>query len=213
MTNTFLISEAVFRNYTDVNNSVDSALIKNAIRESQDITLQQTIGTLLYQKLIDLVDTGDIETSTYANYKTLLNDYIQDVLIYAAYWYALDAIYLRSRNNGLIQPQGGENSDGVDRSLYNVKRESVKNKMEYYLNRLTAYIIEEEVLFPELNEANKMYEQNPDYSTKYGSPFVFNQGVRNAAEFNDRGYRVYNSNAKQYPQTGFGYGKGSSLPK
>jgi len=125
MTNTFLISEVVFRNYTDVNNNIDSALIKNAIREGQDITLQQTIGTLLYQKIIDLVDSGDIDSSTYANYKTLLNNYIQDVLIYAAYWYALDAIYLRSRNNGLIQPTGGENSEGVDRSLYNVKRESV----------------------------------------------------------------------------------------
>lgn len=213
MTNTFLISETVFRTYTDVSQNIDSALIKNAIREAGDITLQQTIGTLLYNKIIDLVDTGDIELSQYSAYKTLLNDYIQDVLIYAAYWYSLDAIYLRSRNNGLIQPQGGSESEGVDRTLYNVKRESVKNKMEYYLNRLTAYIIEEEVLFPELNASNKLYEQNPDYSSKYGSPFVFNQGVRNAAEFNDRGYRVYNSAAKQYPQTGFGYGKGSSLPK
>ena len=213
MTNTFLISETVFRNYTDVNNNVDSALIKNSIREAQDITLQQTIGTLLYNKLTDIVDANEMDLPANVNYKTLLNEYIQDVLIYAAYWYALDAIYLRSRNNGLLQPSGGENSDPVDRSLYNVKREAVQNKMEYYNNRLTAYIIEEEALFPELNESNKLYEQNPDYSTKYGSPFVFGGKNATAAAFNDRGYRVYNSNAKQYPQTGFGYGNGSSLPK
>lgn len=213
MTNTFLISEVVLRTYTDLNQNVDTALIKNAIREAQDITLQQTIGTLLYEKLTDLVDADEMDLPANANYKTLLNNYIQDALIYASYWYALDAIYLRSRNNGLIAPNGGENSDGVDRGLYNMKRQTVENKMEYYLNRLTSYIIEEEALFPELNDANKLYEQNPDYSSKYGSPFVFNQGVRNAAEFNDRGYRVYNSAAKQYPQTGFGYGKGSSLPK
>jgi len=213
MTNTFLISETVFRTYTDVNQNIDSALIKNAIREAQDITLQQTIGTLLYDKIIDIVDANEMDLPANSAYKTLLNDYIQDALIYAAYWYSLDAIYLRSRNNGLIQPTGGENSDGVDRTLYNVKRESVKNKLEYYLNRLTAYIIEEESSYPELNASNKLYEQNPDYSTKYGSPFVFAQGVRNAAEFNDRGYRVYNSMAKQYPQTGFGYGRRSSLPK
>jgi len=213
MTNTFLLSEAVFRTYTGVNQNLDSALIKNAIRVGQDIELQQTIGTLLYQKIMDIVDADEMDLPANANYKTLLNDYIQDALLYAAYWHSLDDIYLRSRNNGLIQPTGGENSDGVDRTLYNMKRESVRNKLEYYLNRLTSYIIEEEALYPELNQANKLFEQNPDYSSKYGSPFVFNQGVRNAAEFNDRGYRVYNSAAKQYPQTGFGYGKGSSLPK
>ena len=47
MTNTFLISEAKLREFTDIANNVDSALIKNAIRESQDISLQRIIGTLL----------------------------------------------------------------------------------------------------------------------------------------------------------------------
>lgn len=107
MTNTFLISEAKLREFTDLANNVDSALIKNAIRESQDISLQRIIGTLLYEKIMDLVDSGDINDSTYSDYKTLLDSYIQDFLIYAAYYYALDVIYLRSRNNGLIQPNGG----------------------------------------------------------------------------------------------------------
>lgn len=212
MTNTFLISEAVLRNYTDINQSVDSALIKNAIRESQDISLQAVIGTLLYDKLLDLVDSGDINTPTYSNYKGLLDNYIQDFLIYAAYWYALDAIYLRSRNNGLIRPTGGENSEGVERELYNLKRQTVSNKLEYYNQRLTNYIIEEEGLFPELTQSNKLYEQIPDYTGKYGAPFVFRKKI-NAQLFLDRGIPVTNSAYPQYPPPYSSDGKPGNLPK
>lgn len=204
MTTTFLISEAKIREYTGLDNNVDSALIKNGIREGQDIGLQSVIGTLLYEKIMELVDTGDIDTAPYAAYKTLLDDYIQNYLVYACYWYILDEIYLRARNNGLIIPNGGENSNAVDRSLYNVKRQSVENKREFYATKLTQYIIEEQTSYPELNESNKLYEENPDYGPKYGSPFVFNKPMygnsRTTEEFIKRGYRVYNTSYKQYPQ-------------
>lgn len=204
MTTTFLISEAKIREYTGVDNHVDSALIKNGIREGQDIGLQSVIGTLLYQKLMTLVDSGDINTPAYSAYKTLLDDYVQNYLVYECYWYILDEIYLRARNNGLVQPNGGENSNAADRTLYNVKRQSVENKKEFYATKLTEYIIEEQESYPELNESNKLYEENPDYSAKYGSPFVFNKAgfgnSKTTEEFIKRGYRVYNTAFKQYPQ-------------
>lgn len=200
MTNTFLISEAQIRNYTDIEDNVDSALVKNGIREAQDIKLQPIIGTLLYEKLTSLVDAGTIGDSANANYKTLLDDYIQNMLIYGAYWYILDSIYIRSRNNGLLIPDGGESSIAADRSMYNVKRQSVQNKMEFYSNLLTDYIIEEQTLFPELNASNKLYDLNPDYDDKYGSPFVFNRKGRLTEEMIRRGIRVYDSRYKQYPQ-------------
>ncbi len=204
MTNTFLISEAKIREYTGVDNNVDSALIKNGIREGQDIGLQAIIGTLLYEKLMNLVDSGDINDSTYSDYKTLLDSYVQNYLTYACYWYILDEIYVRARNNGLVIPNGGENSLAAQRDMYNVKRQSVENKMEFYAEKLTQYIIEEQQLFPELNESNKLYDQEPDYSSKYGSPFVFNRAgygnSRTTEEFIKRGYRVYNNAFKQYPQ-------------
>jgi len=200
MTNTFLISEAQIRNYTDIEDNVDSALIKNGIREASDIKLQPIIGTLLYEKLNSLVDAGTIGDSANAAYKTLIDDYIQNMLIYAAYWYILDSIYIRSRNNGLLIPDGGENSVSADRTMYNVKRQSVQNKMEFYANLLTDYIIEEQTLYPELNASNKLFELNPDYEDKYGSPFVFNDKSRRATEFVKRGIRVYDTRYKQYPQ-------------
>lgn len=204
MTNTFLISEAKIREYTGVDNNVDSALIKNGIREGQDIGLQAIIGTLLYDQLMNLVDSGDINAGAYSKYKTLLDAYVQNYLVYACYWYILDEIYLRARNNGLVIPNGGENSIAAQRDMYNVKRTSVQNKMEFYAEKLTQFIIEQQVDYPELNASNKLYEENPNYSSKYGSPFVFGMAgygnSRNTEEFIKRGYRVYNTAFKQYPQ-------------
>jgi len=190
MTNTFLISEAQIRNYTDIEDNIDSALIKNGIREAQDIKLQTVLGTLLTEKLYSLVDAGTVGDSANAAYKTLLDTYVQNMLIYASYWYILDTVYMRSRNNGLLIPDGGESSIAVDRSMYNVKRQAVQNKMEFYSDLLTDYIIEEQVSFPELNASNKLYDLIPNYETKYGSPFVFNRKGRLTQEFIKRGIRV-----------------------
>tara|TARA_R110000796_G_scaffold91144_2_gene195237 strand:+ start:400 stop:1002 length:603 start_codon:yes stop_codon:yes gene_type:complete len=200
MTNTFLISEAQIRNYTDIEDNIDSALIKNGIREAQDIKLQTVLGTLLTEKLYSLVDAGTVGDSANAAYKTLLDTYVQNMLIYASYWYILDTVYMRSRNNGLLIPDGGESSIAVDRSMYNVKRQAVQNKMEFYSDLLTDYIIEEQVSFPELNASNKLYDLIPNYETKYGSPFVFNRKGRLTQEFIKRGIRVYDSRYPQYPQ-------------
>ena len=199
MTNTFLISEAVVREYTGVDNNVDTALLKNGIREAQDIELQRIIGTLLYDKIISLVSNGTITDSENSNYKTLVDEYIQNFLIYASYFYILDDIYLRARNNGLLTPTGGDNSEVADRSLYNMKRGSTKNKMEFYAQKLRDYIIEEEALFPELTESNKLYEQYPDYDEQYGSPFVFRKDGY-AEEAVKRGIPIYDTRYKQYPQ-------------
>ena len=119
MTTTFLISEAKVRAFTDINNMVDTDLLKNNIRTAQDYYLQSIIGTLLYQKLLSDVDNNTLS----GNYKTLVDTYIQDYLLYTTYYESLESIYIRPRNNGLLRPNGGENSDPADKELYEMKRQ------------------------------------------------------------------------------------------
>lgn len=56
MTNTLIISEAKLRQFTDLNDSVDTELLKNAVRTAQDITIQRVIGTKLYNKILSDID-------------------------------------------------------------------------------------------------------------------------------------------------------------
>lgn len=195
MTTTLLLSEAKLRAFSDINNNVDSELLKNAIREAGDLHAQRIIGTKLYQKLIADVDADNVT----GEYLTLLTGYLQDFLLYAAYYESLEYIYLRVKNNGLLTPTGGENSVQVDRNVYEMKRQSVKNKMEYYAERLTNYLIEKVNVFPELNENAFLYEQNPDYNTQFRGPIVFREGVDRVKWAKKAGLRITDSKYSQYP--------------
>jgi hypothetical protein len=170
MTSTFLISETKLRQFSDINNNVDTELLRNAVREAQDIEIQRIIGTLLYDSFITQIDNG---TFTNANYETLLNDYIQPSLLYWSYYYALEDIMIRPRNNGVLIPTGGENSIEADKYYYNTKRTSTKNKAEYYSEVLSNYLITNTALFPETQQTTQLYENLPDFGVQYGSPFVF----------------------------------------
>ena len=201
MTTTLLISWTKVKEYTDINDSLDDALIKNGIREAQDISLQRVIGTLLYNAILSQVENGSIEDSQNAAYKTLLDDYIQDMLLYASYYNILESTFIRTRNNGLLTPQGGDNSASVDRQVYEMKRTSVRNKFEYYSDRLSRYIVEKQSSFPELSQSTFLYEQVPDFASQYRSQIVFTNNVR--ARYLDlakkTGLPIVDSAFPQYP--------------
>ena len=124
MTDVFIISEENLRQFTDINNNVDSKLLKNAVREAQDIDIQRLLGTKLYEAILAKIKTNTLT----GDYEYLVLRFVQNALLYLAYYYSLEDIYIRPRNNGLLSPTGGENSEKVDGTWYNRKRESVKNK-------------------------------------------------------------------------------------
>ena len=82
MTNVLFISEDFIKTNSGLNDNLFGKSLLPAIRESQDIYLQQIIGSTLYKKLIDLVDSetiGDVEN---ALYKELLDEYVRSYMLY-----------------------------------------------------------------------------------------------------------------------------------
>lgn len=193
MQNTILLSEARLKAFTDLNDYVDPDLLKSAIREAQILYLTKVLGTRLYNKIMDDVDNSTLT----GNYKNLVDDYILDYLLYATYYVALEYIWLRPRNNGLIQPQGGDNSTSVDMQIYDKKRRSVENKLEYFGERLVDHLCFNTDKFPEYGQA--VDDEIPaDQQTQYGSPFVFKNRL---PEFVERmGLKVVNSRYPYLPQ-------------
>ena len=167
MTTTLFISENKLKNFTDLNNSLDPELLKNAVREAQDINIQRMLGYNLYQKLIT-----DVNNSTLTGYYlTLMNEYLQDTLLYWSYYEALESIWLRPRNNGLLIPNGGVEASAVDSNTYDKKRQSVKNKAEWYAERMVGWLIDNQTQFPEFGTETGM-EIYPDQRSQFKSPFV-----------------------------------------
>ena len=198
MTDVFIISEANLRQFTDINNNVDSKLLSSAIRESQDIEIQRMLGTKLYEKILDDIKNGTLS----GDYEYLVQSYVQNAAIYYAYYYSLEDIYLRPRNNGLLTPTGGENSEKADGTWYNRKRESVKNKAQFYSERLTDYLIQKQGLFPELNGNVELQEMYPDFGVQYRNPIVMRRNGRgyHYNQARECGLPVYDSRYPQFPQ-------------
>ena len=193
MQNTLLISEAKLKRFTDINNALDVDLISSVIREAQIVHITRLLGSKLYDKIISDVDNGTLT----GNYKSLVDDYIQDALLYWSYYESLETIYLRPRNAGLVVPQGGDNNSAGDIALYDKKRTSVKNKAEYFSERLVDYLCFNESLFPEYNQ-NVNDDIFPDTSTQFKSPIVFRNEVPGIAK--EMGLKVTNSRYDYLPQ-------------
>lgn len=193
MQNILMISEAKLKAFTDINNVLDTDLIKSTIREAQIIHITRLLGERLYETILDKIENDDVS----GNYKTLLEDYVQDTLVYWSYYESLEAIYLRPRNNGLLQPQGGDNALAVDMQMYDKKRQSIKNKAEYFSERLVEFLCFNESLFPEYGtEVNE--EVYPDKGIQFKSPIVFRNKIREDIE--KMNIKVINSRYDYLPQ-------------
>jgi len=200
MTTTLLISEAKVRAFSDINESVDDSLMVNAIREAQDIVMQPIMGTKLYNALIEKIDNNSLSGS----YQILVDDYIQPALVYASLYNITENVYVRTRNNGLLTPTGGENSVNVDKNMYDTKRQSIFNKQQFYSDQLSRYLNEKYNLFPELGENTELYQFIPDYASQYRSPIVMQRNTR-AVYLNlarQAGLPIVNSAYPSFPPPG-----------
>lgn len=193
MTTTLFISENKLKNFSDLNNALDADLLKNAVREAQDINIQRMLGYELYQSLITKVNDNQVT----GVYLTLMG-FVQDALLYWAYYEALESIYLRPRNNGLLVPQGGQEAAAADISLYDKKRTSVENKAEWYSERLVNYLLDNGTSFPEFSTETGM-DIYPDQQSQFKTPFVTRRD-KYAEEVNKMGIKVIDSRYKYLPQ-------------
>lgn len=82
MTNVLFISEDFLKTNSGLNDNLFGKSLLPAIRESQEVYLQQIIGSTLYKKLIELVDEETIGNVENALYKELLDEYIRSYMLY-----------------------------------------------------------------------------------------------------------------------------------
>lgn len=147
----YLISAKLLKQYTSINDNTENYLLNNCILDAQTINVQQATGTKLYNKIIDLVESGAIEDACNINYKTLLDNYIQPVVIQYAYMYCLPEVAFKVMNKGL-QSQNSDNSNSVGLDELQYKEQGIRNKAEFYLNLLIDHLNEHKSDYPELLE-------------------------------------------------------------
>lgn len=143
-----LINENVLKSETILNDNVGAELIRPAIEASQDMYLQQLIGTELIDKLYQLVVDKTINDDVNAAYKTLIDDYITNYLKYKVLAEITIPLAYKYRNAGVVQSTGDHYQQSTLRDATMVQNH-YEMRANFYADRLTRYLIANCNTFPE----------------------------------------------------------------
>ena len=163
------MATVLFINRTDlVRNSildgnVDTDKFIQFIKLSQEIDVQQILGTNMYDGLTTAIP--DIDNPTNARWKTVLNDYVVPMLI----WYA-QANYMpfaayQIKNGGVFK-HTSENAQSVDKNEIDFLVEKARTNAEWYSRRFIDYMSFNQTLFPEYTN-NINDDINPSYDSTF----------------------------------------------
>ena len=166
MARTYLISVDYLKEHTTINNNVDTNLLNSPIWEAQEINVHQIIGTKLYKKLLNLVNTNQITDPANVKYKELLDDYVQPVVTYWAWLYSLPYLAMKAVNKG-VQRQVDENSNNANLDEVHYLEESIRDKADFFSQRLADFLQQNSSDYPEYYRNNQIDELQPTHNQAF----------------------------------------------
>lgn len=160
---TYFFDETFLIENTTIDDNVDPKYLRMAMRIAQEVKIQSVLGSSLYKDLMAEFE-ADPTLNMKPNYKTLVDDYIQQAFLWCVL-VELPALLNFKLTNIAVVKKDGDNSTSVDRDdlTYIINRASTN--AEWYLTRLKEYICANETLFPKYNTGNLLDEIHPDNRT------------------------------------------------
>lgn len=140
----YLVSTSLLKTNSIICQNVDDSLLLNAISEAQDIELQQTLGSALYNRILNDVDEGTIA----GDYKELLDNYIQNFVCYYAVYHAIPVISIKIKNKGVVRENSEWSQDSTFQEMSYLRKDT-QDKAEFYAQRLSDYLQANKDSFPE----------------------------------------------------------------
>ena len=150
---------------TALNANVDTDKFIQFIKLAQQIEIRNYLGTKLYDKIsTDIAGSG-----LTGNYQTLVNDYVQPMLIWFAQAEYIPYAAYQIKNGGVFK-HTSENAETVSKTEVDFLVNKARNTAEYYTQRFLDYINNNSNLFPE-------YSQNQGGDVYPDSDATFNGWV------------------------------------
>ena len=155
------ISEPKLKESTAINLNVDVNLLLPYVRQAQKLYVEPKLGTKLTDKLKAEIQAGTLSGA----YKTLVDDYIGDMLPNWAFYHAIP--FLRFKiENGNIFSKTSETGDAISTEQAQHLREEVSNTAQYYTERMIEYVTNNLSSFPEYS-TNTGADVDPDVNAYY----------------------------------------------
>jgi hypothetical protein len=155
------ISEAKLKDSTAINLNVDVDLLLPYVRQAQKLYVETKLGTDLTDKLKAEITAGTLAGA----YKTLVDDYIGDMLPNWAFYHSIP--FLRFKiENGNIYSKTSETGTALSTEEAQHLREEVRNTAEYYTERMIDYVTNNLASFPEYSTSSGS-DVSPDRNAYY----------------------------------------------
>jgi len=138
------ISEDKLKDSTAINGNVDVNFILPYVRIAQKIHCEDKLGTDLYDKLQSEITAGTLT----GDYRTLVDDYIGDMLVQWAFYECIPFLRFKIQN-GNIYSKTSETGNSLSETEASSLREEVRNSAEYFTERMILYITNNLTSFPE----------------------------------------------------------------
>jgi len=164
------ISIADLKAKSIIDGNTDADKLIHQIEVAQDMHIQNYLGGRLYDKLQDLILSGDIDLPVNSDYKALRDDYIKPMLIWFTQLEYLPFAMFKIDNGGINRHRGQE-SDTVDFRDVDRMQSKITDRAEFYTKRFIDYICFNSQKFPEYNN-NSNGDMYPDKDADSFSSFV-----------------------------------------
>lgn len=156
----FIKREDIVRN-TIIDGNVDIDKYIQFIKIAQEIHVRNYLGTDLYNRISNDIINGTLT----GDYLTLVNTYIQPMLIHYAMMDYLPFAAYQVKNGGIFK-HTSENAQNVDKNEVDYLVAKEREFANYYATRFVDYICFNDNLFPEYN-SNSNDDINPDQDTTF----------------------------------------------
>ena len=164
---TLFITEDKLKSFTGIDANVDPEQLYPYVIQSQDLYVQSTLGTKLYNALKTYVnDYVTANTPIPSAYKTLLDDYVANMVVYYTYYLALPHIKYKTTNKGLMS---GTSEVGETIALEEVQflMNQVLNTAQFYNERLRDFLVAYQEDYPEYQSYTNKDGMAPRRGTSY----------------------------------------------
>ena len=162
MAEALLIGRADVVKFTSMNGNVDTDKFIQYIKISQDIHIQNFLGTDLFKKIQADIIAGTL-TGDYLN---LVNVHIKPMLIHWAMVEYLPYAAYTIANKGVFK-HSSENAENVSKEEVDFLIEKERDTAQYYTDRFISYMSFNNSLFPEYN-SNTNDDIHPDRDANFG---------------------------------------------
>lgn len=167
MTEIKIVTESYLKSITPMSLNVDMKDLTPHIIPAQDLYVQPLLGTNLYNQILDVfVSGGTAEELTLLDLvKPIAANYTLDLAIPFLTW--------QIRNKG-PQSQFGDYSNSINLDEFSYLRNEIKNRGEFYSQRVISYLHTNGSLFP-LYEETPNTDIQPITNTTYDCGITFYQ--------------------------------------